>query len=94
MGETLQMKERWVPMVDSPRQTTPAVHVIYDANASVSNVNFVGQDLDLEERKIWIQRLEIHQCQSTGLTFPYYRTRMTHGKYISEASKKMNSYPQ
>lgn len=31
------------------RQTTPAVHVIYDANASVSNVNFVGQDLDLEE---------------------------------------------
>eukprot|EP00913_Durusdinium_trenchii_P017139 g16119.t1 len=30
-------------------QTTPAAHIIYDANASVSNVNFVGKDLDLEE---------------------------------------------
>lgn len=60
----IKMKERWVPIgipmarfLETPRQTTPAVHVIYDANASVSNVNFVGQDLDLEERKIWIQRL-------------------------------------
>ncbi|CAK9040498.1 SAP domain-containing protein [Durusdinium trenchii] len=30
-------------------QTTPAAHIIYDANASVSNVNFVGKDLDLED---------------------------------------------
>jgi hypothetical protein len=34
--------------LSSPRQTTPAVHVIHDANASVSNVDFVGKDLDLE----------------------------------------------
>ena len=36
--------------LNGPRQTTPAVHVIHDANASVSNVDFVGKDLDLEER--------------------------------------------
>ena len=30
------------------RQTTPQYHVIHDANASVSNVDFVGKDLDLE----------------------------------------------
>jgi hypothetical protein len=36
--------------LSSPRQTTPAVHVIHAANASVSNVDFVGKDLDLEER--------------------------------------------
>ncbi|CAJ1389097.1 unnamed protein product [Effrenium voratum] len=31
------------------KQTTPAVHVIHDADASVSNVGFVGKDLDLED---------------------------------------------
>ncbi|CAE7790257.1 unnamed protein product, partial [Symbiodinium sp. CCMP2456] len=30
-------------------QTTPQYHVIHDANASVSNVDFVGKDLDLED---------------------------------------------
>ncbi|CAJ1328517.1 unnamed protein product, partial [Effrenium voratum] len=29
--------------------TTPAVHVIHDADASVSNVGFVGKDLDVED---------------------------------------------
>ncbi|CAE6912196.1 unnamed protein product [Symbiodinium natans] len=34
---------------DLVEQTTPQYHVIHDANASVSNVDFVGKDLDLED---------------------------------------------
>lgn len=39
-------------------QTTPAVHVIHDANASVSNVDFVGKDLDLEDLGGYVSWIE------------------------------------
>ena len=43
---TSSIKSPWP--LSKLRQTTPQYHVIHDANASVSNVDFVGKDLDLE----------------------------------------------
>ncbi|CAE7213789.1 unnamed protein product, partial [Symbiodinium pilosum] len=37
------------PTAGQARQTTPQYLVVHDANASVSNVDFVGKDLDLED---------------------------------------------